>query len=78
MTFSGQCGASISRSGNIIAGFIPGATSVHNLQTLTASMTPTASTPVIAHTYIFTIVSLAGFRVVSRAKDFISVWRTSG
>ena len=74
MAFSGSAGTIRSQAGNMVAGF--GSSSVTNSQTFTASMTASASTPTTVHTYIFTIVSSSLYRAVSKAKDFISVFRT--
>ena len=74
MAFSGSAGTLRSQAGNIVAGY--GSSIVHNQKTLTASMTPTAGTPIWTHTYVFTIVSITFNRAVSRTKDFLSVFRT--
>lgn len=74
MAFSGSPGTIRSEAGNMVAGF--GSSIVHNSKSLTASMTPTASSPTIAHVYVFTIVSITTYRAVSRVRDLISVFRT--
>lgn len=73
MTFSGRAGTTNSRAGNMVAGF--GVTTIRYSKSFSASMTPGA-TVYLAHTYIFTIVSIVLYRAVSRAKHFISVFRT--
>jgi len=75
MPFSGQDGTNRSEPGNMVPGF--GAAVVHNATSFSASMTPTATNqPTFAHTYVFTIVSITLYRAVSRAKNFLSVFRT--
>lgn len=73
MLFTGSAGTVRSEPEGMVAGY--GTTSVHSTRAFTASMTPTA-TMVSAHTYIFTVVSIITYRVMSRAKAYISVFRT--
>ena len=75
MAFTGRAGTVDSRAGNIVAGF--GTSSIHYGKVITASMAPTAfSQPVTYHVYVFTIVSVALLRAFSRARNFVTVFRT--
>lgn len=73
MTFSGKAGSVNSQAGTMVAGF--GSTAIRYSQGLTAGMTPTARLS-SRHTFVFTIVSITIYRAVSRAKAFVSVFRT--
>lgn len=73
MTFSGQAGTARSEAGNIVAGY--GSSVVRNAKSFSSSMRPTGAVTNV-HTYIFTKVSIITFRAASRAKQYLTIFRS--
>jgi hypothetical protein len=72
--FSGQAGTTRSVPEGMVAGY--GSAAVRSSKSFSATMTAIGITPTYSHTYIFTIVSIAFYRAVNRAKNFVSTFRT--
>lgn len=72
--FSGQVGTTRSVPEGMVAGY--GSAAVRSSKSFSASMTAIAGSPLWAHTYVFTIVSITIYRAVSRTKKFVSTFRT--